>query len=280
MTTLYHHTSADGLIGIITNKAIWATDIEFLNDYNEYVIGKYEITKSCEKGRSEKSLPALSTFYSALEKMIIENLDKREHFIASFTKTKDNLRQWMSYGKPNSSYAIGFRRDALEDIWFHENKKRSEQLAYQLSDVDYKSKAIAETLNPNKILQSIKDSIKRGASQDQIIRDQDQIIRDLANSLMFNCCATKDNSFVDENEVRMICQTRKFDLPYDKTKHRNQGGVITPYIDIPIPHTAIREIIIGPNINKDTAKKGVERLIKKFNIDCEITHSSCTLRQF
>lgn len=35
-TSLYHYTSLTGMIGIITSKAIWATDCSFLNDRSEF----------------------------------------------------------------------------------------------------------------------------------------------------------------------------------------------------------------------------------------------------
>ena len=34
---LYHYTSIDGLLGIIRNKNIWASDIQYLNDKEEFV---------------------------------------------------------------------------------------------------------------------------------------------------------------------------------------------------------------------------------------------------
>ena len=33
---LYHYTSLSGLLGIIENKCIWASDIRYLNDSNEF----------------------------------------------------------------------------------------------------------------------------------------------------------------------------------------------------------------------------------------------------
>jgi len=32
---LYHYTSADGLIGILTSKSIWLTDLRYMNDLSE-----------------------------------------------------------------------------------------------------------------------------------------------------------------------------------------------------------------------------------------------------
>src|ERR1700683_5599994 len=36
---LYHYTSADGLLGIMQTKKIWATSVQHLNDAQEYKYG-------------------------------------------------------------------------------------------------------------------------------------------------------------------------------------------------------------------------------------------------
>lgn len=37
---IYHYTNQDGLLGIIGNNTLWATNILYLNDYKEHIIGK------------------------------------------------------------------------------------------------------------------------------------------------------------------------------------------------------------------------------------------------
>ena len=36
--TLYHYTNLEGLMGIIQDKAIWATHTQYLNDTKEYTL--------------------------------------------------------------------------------------------------------------------------------------------------------------------------------------------------------------------------------------------------
>lgn len=38
-TYLYHYTTAEGLIGIMRNRNIWATDVFYLNDWEEFLGG-------------------------------------------------------------------------------------------------------------------------------------------------------------------------------------------------------------------------------------------------
>lgn len=44
-SVLYHYTSADGLIGIVRNQRLWATDIEYLNDSEELTHVAAELTE-------------------------------------------------------------------------------------------------------------------------------------------------------------------------------------------------------------------------------------------
>ena len=43
---LYHYTSQEGLLGIIKNREVWATDISYLNDTKEY---KYTVDLTSER---------------------------------------------------------------------------------------------------------------------------------------------------------------------------------------------------------------------------------------
>lgn len=278
MNLVYHHTTTDGLIGIIGNETLWATDIHFLNDYDEYVAGMEKIFRVCEKSKSVanggKLAGAINGFYDIISELIKVNIEARTTFIVSFTKTRDNLRQWMSYGKPNSSYSIGFNAEAFKNIRLDEENHYSSELAYAFREVDYESDS---TIEPVLNLESVMSHLKEmGQSQSGGL----EYARHLVNELMFGCCSIKRNEFEDENESRMLVQTRKVGASFSGMKFRNSGGVITPYINVPIPLSAIHEIIIGPSINKEFAEKGLRKMLQHKEIECKVSHSTCTLRQY
>ncbi len=271
MGLVYHHTTADGIIGIIGGGALWATDINFLNDYEEYVAGMGEVLKVCERNKQSTGAlgESVGKLYEIIPGFIRNNLERRSSFVTSFTKTRDSLRQWMAYGKPNASYSIGFHPDALKSISLDKENYRSAELTYAFKNVFYgDNDEINESLDRNLVAKAIK------------VRGVDEYAYYLVNILMFGLCATKRKEFADENEVRMILQTRIVDQACSWVRFRNLGGVITPYINVPIPLDAIGEIIIGPSINKDIAEKGVRELLKSKGLNCDIAHSACTLRQY
>lgn len=48
-TYLYHYTTAKGLIGIVEQKKIWATEIFYLNDWEEFHAGLKLAIKHLQK---------------------------------------------------------------------------------------------------------------------------------------------------------------------------------------------------------------------------------------
>jgi hypothetical protein len=57
--TLYHHTNAAGLLGIVQERALWATDVQFLNDGEELIYAAREISAHA-RSRAEEICPQLS----------------------------------------------------------------------------------------------------------------------------------------------------------------------------------------------------------------------------
>lgn len=277
MSIIYHHTDVNGLIGIIQNKNLWATNINFLNDYNEYKIGIEALSLICEKhinSQIEKKHEHLSDLYKNFLKFmhdsLKENLESRNHYIVSFTKSRDNLRQWMSYGITNASYAIGFDDETLKSIKLGHSSIDLEDFTYCLNDVSYNMYKMENLLSS--------ESVMNNVSKNKLNPRKYAI--ELINELLFGLCSLKDHTFADENEVRMVIQNREIKAISETIQYRNQLGVITPYIKVPIPLDAIREIIIGPNIHKELATKGLESLLNSHGIKCKIDHTKCSLRQF
>lgn len=276
MPLIYHYTNSEGLLGIIGTQSIWATDINFLNDFEEFSIGKKVIRKSIDYHRDEliKKNPGKLTnslmylFYNSLASLTEKNANSREYYITSFTKKRDYIRQWMSYGNKNSSYSIAFdKSEFLQEISIN-NEIRKNKLQYTVNDVSYSHREILEELNFNHLFALIKEE------------GGEQKIIDLIDKIDSKICSIKHENFSDEDEVRAIAKTIESNSICANKKFRTQSGVITPYTEIPFPKNLIKEIIIGPNNNKECAELGVRKLLKLHGIECKITHTRCTLRQF
>jgi|ERR1035437_3982230 hypothetical protein len=138
---VYHYTAAEGLRGIIEDGCIWATNVNYLNDYAEYQHGLSIIREEIENLRiKEKALEDAgiepSRFNRELARGLIisqvqQQLRTYDHsqitFIASFFDAPDssrgpatvdpgdNLSQWRAYSRDTQGYSIGFDKRILEN---------------------------------------------------------------------------------------------------------------------------------------------------------------------
>jgi hypothetical protein len=137
---VYHYTTAAGLKGIIENRCIWATNINFLNDISEYHHGveivreeikEYEVEP--EKLLAANVEPTSLTRWMA-KSIVTGNIERQLAEIdyslwtfatSFFDSPKDSteaitpdpgdvLEQWRAYSRDSVAFSIGFNKSALE----------------------------------------------------------------------------------------------------------------------------------------------------------------------
>lgn len=270
------------MLGILCSKTLRATDIRFLNDYQEFEMGfnhiidilKERINSNFHK--DEKLNDSIKNIYIVLQKFIYEDLETRRSYITSFTDKKDNLRQWMAYGKANASYCIGFKAEIFD--LFKKKHRRMREFAYHFKPVSYDGNKVAQhILEPKTLLSELNKLLENGKNRQEASKKAADLI---INELMFSVCSVKPGQFIDESESRLIFQTRCPDVHPKKINFSERSGIVVPHIDISFDYDWIEEIIIGPNIQKELAEKGLKSLLESKEINCKITHTQCTLRQF
>lgn len=112
---LFHYTSTNGLIGIISNKTIWATHTEFLNDKKEIIQAINQTKNAIENIRRKES-------FTSEEKMLLDEMHSRvgsaarRIYVCSFSELADSLPQWRAYGDSGVCYAIGFPSCHLQNV--------------------------------------------------------------------------------------------------------------------------------------------------------------------
>lgn len=124
--TLYHYTSGQGLIGILTNSEIWLSRAVALNDPGELAYGK-RIARQVLGARFELiGSGGRDDLRKAFHDCLIERLSgpnqlrhewvgdeiRLDPFVACFCEAPDLLSQWNYYAR-EGGYCVGFRRDRL-----------------------------------------------------------------------------------------------------------------------------------------------------------------------
>ena len=127
---LYHYTDLNGLMGIINDKCLWATDIRYLNDFSEMTyafdfvserIKSFMETIPSEdrhrlglRTRLDDEARTEYEFFEDLEKVITgikRSPDNFTSFVCSFSKNDDRLSQWRGYSPSKGGYCIAFEEE-------------------------------------------------------------------------------------------------------------------------------------------------------------------------
>jgi hypothetical protein len=269
---IYHYTDADGVLGIIESKAIWATNVWFMNDSVEATYGSKRVEKFLESinpASDEKQLAV------RIAQGVIRNLRTSESFpesyITCFSKKGDQLSQWRAYGY-GKGFSIGFDRDAIAALANHYSPN---QAGGHIHEVIYGKS------EQKRVLQSVFDQ-KVTAKSAQADADYDELIQEFISSAINVIPSLKNSAFKEEAEVRLHFYLSHAD---GRMLFRNSAVGITPYMRLPLclpgekSITAIREVIVGPQRHPAEAYRAVRQLLAKNGCpDADVRLSSVPLR--
>ncbi|WP_329502693.1 DUF2971 domain-containing protein [Klebsiella aerogenes] len=259
--SIFHYTDLHGLLGIVSNNELWATNINFLNDSEESVHGckcfRNTISQASEEIIPENQKPALLKAIDNYERGKASRYDSVEKHVysISFCKGEDKLSQWRGYGN-KQGVCIEFDKDEL--IKFVQN----EFLTCVAKDVVYTSekntvemsKGLVDFFNSNEI-----DLVK--------IRDSFILIASTYNHLAKIIPFFKNDSFTEEDEFRLVF-TPWMNLP-EVHFRVNENGLI-PYIILKgtgKENLPIKSITIGPTKDYSFVEAGVKMLLMNKGYD-------------
>lgn len=104
---LYHYTSFNGLLGIVESRALWATDIRYMNDSAELKhtgdLIRTEVTRRIGAGHARPDL--LNQFLDWVTHRITNG---HMLFAASFRANGNLLSQWRGYSRLGKGVSLGF----------------------------------------------------------------------------------------------------------------------------------------------------------------------------
>lgn len=101
---VWHYTDANGLLGMVRDRSIWAGCTDFMNDEKEGVKGFEILRERWGRRGSELRQPyKKNVIESYLQK--VEETRSRQ-FIVSASYEPDSLTLWRNYGRDNVSYSV------------------------------------------------------------------------------------------------------------------------------------------------------------------------------
>ena len=279
--TIYHYTTLSSLISIIETQTIFSTNINFLNDKNEFKFGVGLILNVVDKLKKENiENPVLD--------MIEEKIDriyKSERYVTCFSKNGDLLSQWRAYSNNGKGVAIGFNSSLFKSSI---NQIISgKHITY---DESYQLKVIEELIRI--ILAFFK---KRKEMIEWADYGYEWLVASTVLEFLDNIIATyKHPSFSEEEEYRFeyTIDGNMIKKGKENILFKSTDTIITPYIRLKgkykqyledkdkglyddlgadltfaIKQLPIDKIIIGPSLDFESIELGIQELLDKNNYE-------------
>jgi len=235
--TLFHFTDAAGLAGLLSERALWVSRAQSLNNASEVSYG-------LQLARKHLSEPATGMAGAFLKRVLacLEGDAGRqdwnvtiEPFVAAFCRLTDQALQWLHYGSSGTGFAIGFRSSSLSSPQF--------VLRRVIYEVDRQRRLVVTAT------ETFRSRLGPAASQRQIEAAAVACavsLRALAGRMMDPC-------FEAEQEWRLTTSSMNGThvaadpdgLPQPKTRFRCVRGRIVPYVVRQFEALPICEAVIG-----------------------------------
>lgn len=252
--TLFHYTTQEGLLGILTTNSIWATKIHYLNDSSEYQLA-LDLAQSIldERLGREKD-----EHQRDKAQCLLDNLHAIKHLnvcVCSFSEERDLLSQWMGYAGGVGGYSVGFHAPQILD----QAKTEGYTLAKCVYD-DGEQRAL--------ILELIEETMREDFNTIPDVADPSRprtviVLRtggDFAVNLARLAPVLKSKAFREEREWRLVSRATNV----HRMSFRPGRSMITPYFEFPLGGSKekyLHNVTVGPTPHMLLSKAAVESFL-------------------
>jgi len=274
---LYHYCDSEALLGIMSSKELWATDIRHLNDPREFEYGCQLIHELFTKKSSDYKDASIE----AIRRYTPAQINRFENdscvYVACFSGHKDMLSQWRSYASGGSGYALQLTAprylDPVEPVRAGPAIRKVEycprmQHKYVEAWVEIMCESNYQQIHSN----------------EQSVHHAHFYIENLFWHFIAEATVCfKSEFFVEEKETRLVW----FNPAPSSLHYRSSARGITPYVKFPLcsPHAPVDNCIqvtgvrYGPSHNARKAESVLNALKVTHNLpELLISRSSGALR--
>jgi hypothetical protein len=270
---LYHYTSAEGLLGMLEGRQLWATNVRFMNDTTELGYGIGQVREVLQEPvtrrgrRHPRSERASRQNREDILAMLADTEANTKHFAVCFCENGDLLSQWRGYGALGSGFAVGLHGKKLCDFTAPFLPGAPPNLGVILRRVIYDMR-----IQKSLVRRWIK-YIDAGADAQAAF----PILR-----MLYECLVCfKDPGFKEEREWRLIQQGRVGGDDICKESFRAREGRIVTYLPLSFPSRAearsarkpagsnfpVAAITYGPTVDDVAAGHALRALVKHHGFD-------------
>jgi len=274
---LYHYTDAQGLLGMLKTKRLWATNSRFMNDPTEVEYAARVVRETAEEIEGRYAKPLGKMVSKGISNVLKTYEGDNDEYISCFCENGDLLSQWRGYGADGGGYALGFDARYLGATEY-QNIEVPEPV---LRKVVYESKHQMRLVK--KFVTLVFDwELLRSRSR----RKQEEIDYEDEAWYLFNWFASeclncfKDPAYAEEREWRMIQYGRNMaSEKFVKTDFRASRNRIVEYVEIDLVKSdkgaqlPVRSIHYGPTLDPKVTERSLRLLCTSFGPDIKVIRS-------
>ena len=272
---LYHYTSPDALMKILSCGQIWATSIRHFEDASELLYAEevYATVLDEIKEQHPNSIQSKLAEACSIEKHpgprrsgpLSPGSGRRttwlnrvlDIFVTCFSPRDDLLSQWQNYARRGAGFAIGFDRLALEAAVRPLSSPAGSVAPANVYFVKVRYSVPTQKRELRSIFGQCCAVLTSTSSESDISLCADEIV----NVLALHASLFKAPRFTDENEWRMIVESLpgRPDLCF-----RSSAAKLIPYIKTPKQMSGrlpVASIDIGPAMDQEASRGGVQALL-------------------
>lgn len=267
---MYYYTSTDTMCKILQNGNMFATNLNYMNDAQEYINGLAEIRKLCLDGDFVRSVYPENTdgiterMIKALEKEMTEEKlneyrESNTRYSISFCKDGDLLSQWTTYAR-ESGVSIEMSFDKDRDVCFKFCNAAPD--AWKTPEIEYYAR-------PREILYLTKGRGKgyKKTGLEVLHRmfpkgyQEGDTDSKLSETWKENSVYIKQYDFYQEKEYRIAFDYMKLNdgVGWPRIDYRTDKHVIKPYLDVKCENGwPIISVMVGPGFNQQVVYRSVK----------------------
>lgn len=243
---LFYYTSTDTATKILTNGEIWATNVRFMNDSEEFINGLKEIADLTNNQLIQESVNNLM------------DTDYIKYYTLSFCEREDALSQWFMYAKESGvSLEMNFDEYGKEfEYTLCENETSSK---HSINGKIVLEKMIYCTSASGSMQTKEKEEAKKNIEKLLYKKCNGSNLKEVVRAGVIEAALLiKRYEFFQENEYRMIISVSN--LPFESLNpvfYRTDHNVVKSYVKVrcltldKLVGWPISAVTIGPGFNQD-----------------------------
>ncbi len=296
--TIFHYTTAEGLLGIVKSNRLWASDLLYMNDSTEVEYGRQMIIDVAAAVAGEAKCSMAQMLCKSIDTVLYPvGLVSGGFYAACFCEEGDLLSQWRGYSGGVGGYALGFRVRDLVMVRASTPERR-----FVLRPVVYDPSQQRDLIRT--FLLEVDAALSELLDGEMAEREQDVhgIAYATIQRQMLECMLTMKNpAFKEEREWRLIHHrpgfgmgpeatvdyrpTRSFIVPYVALDITPMGPEVFEHVPADVRATVLNHnrvplstVIVGPTAHPQAAAAAVSTMLRDRHFNAEVVNSKIPIR--